>query len=139
MKIGDVLRFNRRILLEYDNTKSGVTLAAPGGEKASGKNYDNMVVGDSQPYKNNDYSTKYEKIYPQLGLLVKKLKSSAIKGDIIVTGKALKELNQLVQTYNPKLSDNNEVIMPFGDNIRLKVRGDKFFLGFSQEWLDENK
>lgn len=139
MKLIDVFRFNQRMLLEYDNTKSGVTLAAPGGRKASGKNYDNMIVGDSEPYKNDKYVTKYEKMYPQLGLIVKKLRTSAIKGDIIVTGKALKELNQLVQTYNPKLSDNNEVIMPFGDNIRLKVRGDKFFLGFSQEWLDENK
>lgn len=139
MKLGEVFRFNKRILLEYDNTKSDVTLAAPGGDKASGKNYDNMVTGQSQPYKFSEYKTKYEKIYPQLGIIVKRLRNSAIKGDIIVTGKALNELNQLLQTFNPKMSDNNEVIMPFGDNIRLKVRGDKFFLGFSQEWLDDNR
>lgn len=140
MKIIDVLKFTRSILLEYDNSKSGVTLAAPGGEKASGKNYDNMVTGQSQPYKNNDdYETKYAKVYPQLGLIVKRLKQSAIKGDIIVTGQALNELGQLLKTFNPKLSDNNEIILPFGDNIRLKVRGDKFFLGFAQEWLDKNK
>ena len=35
MKLRDVFRFADRILLEYDNTKSGVTLAAPGGKKAS--------------------------------------------------------------------------------------------------------
>lgn len=139
MKLRDVFRFADRILLEYDNTKSGVTLAAPGGKKASGKNYDNMATGQSQPYKNDEYKTKYEKIYPQLGLIVKKLRNSAIKGDIIVTGAALKELGQLIQTYQPKVQDNNEVSMPFGDNIRLKVRGDKFFLGFAQEWLDNNR
>lgn len=138
MKLIDVFRFNERVLLEYDNTKSGVTLAAPGGDKASGKNYDNMITGDSQPYKSTEYKTKYEQIYPQLGFLVKRLKNSAIKGDIIITGKALQELNKLLQTFNPKLSENNEVILPFGDNIRLKVRGDKFFLGFSQEWLKNN-
>ena len=60
MKLIDVFRFNQRMLLEYDNTKSGVTLAAPGGQKASGKNYDNMIVGDSEPYKNDKYVTKYE-------------------------------------------------------------------------------
>ena len=139
MKIIDVLRFTKPILLEYDNSKSGVTLAAPGGEKASGKNYDNIATGQSQPYKDNDYQTKYEKAYPQLGIIVKRLKQSAIKGDIIVTGGALKELEQLLKAFNPKMSDNNEVIMPFGDNIRLKVRGDKFFLGFSQEWLNDNR
>lgn len=139
MKLADVFRFNKKVLLEYDNTKSGVTLAAPGGQKASGKNYDNMLVGDSQPYKTTEYKTKYEQIYPQLGLIVKRLRNSAIKGDIIVTGKALQELNTLLQTFQPKLSDNNEVVMPFGDNIRLKVRGDKFFLGFAKEWLDDNR
>ena len=139
MKIIDVLRFTKQILLEYDNSKSGVTLAAPGGDKASGKNYDNMAIGQSQPYKDNEYETKYARAYPQLGIIVKRLKQSAIKGDIIVTGGALKELEKLLKTFNPKMSDNNEVIMPFGDNIRLKVRGDKFFLGFSQEWLNDNR
>ena len=140
MKLGDIFWFNRNILLEYDNSKSGVTLAAPGGDRASGKNYDNIAIGKTQPYKNTaEKQTKYAKIYPQLGLIVDRLKNSAIQGDIIITGKALQELEQLLQTFNPKVSDNNEVIMPFGDNVRLKVRGDKFFLGFSQEWLDSNK
>ena len=140
MKLGQALNFARNILLEYDNSKSGVTLAAPGGDRASGKNYDNIAIGKSQPYKNiDDYKTKYAKIYPQLGIIVDRLKKSAIQGDIIITGKALDELNQLLQTFDPKVSENNEVIMPFGDNIRLKIRGDKFFLGFSQEWLEKNK
>lgn len=141
MKIATALRiaYANKMLLEYDNSKSGVTLAAPGGEKASGKNYDNIAIGKSQPYKDNEYETKYDKVYPQLGLLVKRLKNSAIKGDIVITGQALNELGQLLKTFNPKMSDNNEVILPFGDNIRLKVRGDRFFLGFAQEWLDENK
>lgn len=139
MKIGATLRYLHRMLLEYDNSKSGVTLAAPGGDKASGKNYDNMAIGKSQPYKDNEYETKYERVYPQLGILVKRLKNSAIKGDIVITGKALDELGQLLKTFNPKMSDNNEVILPFGDNIRLKVRGDRFFLGFAQEWLEQNR
>ena len=140
MKLIDIFKFNQGILLEYDNSKSGVTLAAPGGDKASGKNYDNIAIGKTQPYKNTtEKQTKYAKIYPQLGLLVDRLKKSAIQGDIIITGKALDELNQLLQTFNPKVSENNEVILPFGDNIRLKIRGDKFFLGFSQEWLDKNQ
>ena len=70
MKIATALRiaYANKMLLEYDNSKSGVTLAAPGGERASGKNYDNMAIGKSQPYKDNEYETKYEKVYPQLGL-----------------------------------------------------------------------
>ena len=82
MKLGDIFWFNRNILLEYDNSKSGVTLAAPGGDRASGKNYDNIAIGKTQPYKNTaEKQTKYAKIYPQLGLIVDRLKNSAIQGD----------------------------------------------------------
>lgn len=124
-----------RILNEYDNSKSGVTLAAPGGDKASGKSYDHMATGESQPYKNSDYQTKYQKLYPHLGQIVDRLKNSALPGDIVLVGPALQELQQLLSAYKPKVSDYNEIILPFGDNIRLKAKGNKFFIGISQEKL----
>lgn len=151
MKLYQIIDYNHRILKEYNNTLNLTSLSAPGGTKASGKNFDNMAVGASQPYapkQNNSNNDKiagtdkkrsektinqYEQIYPNLGSIAQKVKDSPIKGDIVVTGNALRELEKLIQTFNPQLSDNNEMILPFSENIVLKVKGDKFFIGYSEE------
>lgn len=128
MLIKDVLS----LLKEYNETKTNTTLAAQGGKKASGKNYDNIIAGKTKPYKGNEYETKYAKVFPALGELVKKLKTNAIKGDIIVTGKALSELQQLMQAYNPRQTPEGDYSLPFGDNVRLKQRGNATFIGYHE-------
>lgn len=125
MRIFDVLM----LLKEYNASNTNTTLAAPGGKKASGKNYDNILTGKSQPYKNDEYVTKYAKIYPALAEIVKKIKNQEIDNDIMVTGKALAEIGQLFQTYKPKETANGEFSLPFGDNVRIKQRGNVIFIG----------
>jgi hypothetical protein len=128
MLIKDVLS----LLKEYNETKTNTTLAGKGGAKANGKNYDNIISGKTKPYKGNEYETKYAKVFPALAALVKKLKSNALKGDIIVNGKALTELQQLMQAYNPRQTPEGDYSLPFGDNVRLKQRGNVTFIGYHE-------
>lgn len=127
MLIKDILM----LLTEYNSSKTFTTLAGKGGEKATGKNYDNIITGKAQPYKQNEYETKYGKLYPALNELVKKLKSNAIKGDIIITGPALANLQELLKTFNPKQTKEGDFALPFGDNIRVKSRGSALFLHYN--------
>lgn len=136
MNLINSLRLVKRLLKEYNSSGNMTNISAPGGKKAFGKSYDRMAQGLSDPYKaKQDYETKYMKVYPVLGGMIKQLKNSPIVGDKVVTGKALDELNKLLSTFNPKPDENGEVKLPFGDNIRLKIKGDKVFIGFSQEAL----
>lgn len=140
MKLYQAIEFIDDFLKEYNNSGNIVNISAPGGDKAQGKNYDRMAQGLSNPYKvEKQYETKYMKVYPALAGIVNRLKSSSIPGDILVTGKALDELNKLLSTFNPKTSDAGEIKLPFGDNIRLKIKGDKVFIGFSQESLEKTE
>lgn len=140
MKLIDAWVWAENVLKEYNNSDNLVNISAMGGDKAWGKSYDRMAQGLSQPYKNDDtYETKYAKVYPYLWSIVKRIKEAAIPGDILVTGKALDELNKLLSTFNPKADDNGEVGLPFGDNIRLKIKGDKVFIGVSQEKLEQTE
>lgn len=120
----------RNTILEYNTSGTYTTLAAPGGEKATGKNYDNMATGESQPYKDNEYHLKYEGQYPNLAKLAKKLKDGAFKGNILLTGAALVEIDQLFQHFNPKKDAQGNLSLPFGDNIKLKMQGNNFFLSY---------
>lgn len=129
MKLAEVYRLIR----EYNTSGDGTTLAAPGGDKATGKNYDNMITGEAQPYKDNDYEVKNASQYPALAAMAKRIKDDSFKGDVIITGQALVELTTLLQTFKPKQDENGEFSLPFGDNVRVKVRGDKLFLGMSDE------
>lgn len=124
MYIGKVLK----LIKEYNNSKTNTTLAAKGGEKASGKNYDNMITGKSTPYKNNEYNTQYSKKYPELGKLVKRFKAQSIKGNIIINGKALIELNDLMSNKSLPQSDDGTISIPFGDNVKVKQIGAAIFL-----------
>lgn len=120
------------LLKEYNESKTNATLAGKGGQKASGKNFDNMITGKSKPYKQNEYETKYAKVFPALAQLVKKLKSNALKGDIIVTGPALSELQELLKAYQPKQTPEGDYSLPFGDNVRLKQKANATFIGFHE-------
>lgn len=137
MKLLQAIKISRA-LLEYNTSGNMTNISAPGGKKAFGKNYDRMAAGLSKPYANEeDYITKYAKVYPRLAGIVKRLKNSAMPGDIVVLGAALDELSTLLSTFTPNVDDANEIKLPFGDNIRLKIKGDKAFIGFSQEYLEK--
>ena len=121
----------RQFLTEYNNSKTNTTLAGQGGEKASGKNYDNIITGKAQPYKQTEYETKYAKVFPALAELVRKLKSNALKGDIMVTGSAMSELQNLIKSYQPRVAKEGDYSLPFGDNVRMKQRGGAIYIGYN--------
>ena len=125
MKILSVLK----LINEYNTSGTNATLAAPGGKKATGKNYDNIIAGKSTPYKTTEYETKYAKIFPHLAALVKQIKSSAIKGDKIATPEVIAELEKLQLTYKPKRTPEGDSSLPFGDNIRMKDRNGIIYIG----------
>jgi hypothetical protein len=127
MLIKDVLA----LLTEYNTSKTNTTLAGQGGEKATGKNYDNIITGKAQAYKHKDYETKYGKQFPALAEMVKKLKSQAIKGEMLVNGPALLELQNLLSIRNPKKAKDGTIILPFGDNIRMRNQGNAVFIGYT--------
>lgn len=127
MLIKDVLT----LITEYNNSKTNATLAGQGGNKSSGKNYDNIITGKVKPYKSNEYETKYAKVFPALAEIVKKLKSQALRGDIMVTGPALTELQNLLKAYKPKETPEGDYSLPFGDNIRMKQRSNAIFIGYN--------
>lgn len=140
MKLIEALAVTNHLLKEYNNSGNMTNISAPGGKKAFGKSYDRMAQGLSQPYKNEQqYETKYMKVYPTLGGMVKQLKDSPIVGDKIVIGRAAEEMEKLLSTFNAKPDENGEIKLPFGDNIRLKVKGDKIFIGKSQAAIDKEK
>jgi hypothetical protein len=126
MLIKDVLA----LLTEYNTSKTNTTLAGQGGEKATGKNYDNIIVGKAKPYKGNEYETKYARVFPALAEIVKKVKTQSLKGDIMVTGPALQELNQLLKAYKPKPTPEGDFSLPFGDNVRMKYKSNTVFVGY---------
>lgn len=121
-----------QLLKEYNSSGTNTTLAATGGKKAKGKNFDNIIAGKSAPYKATDYETKYAKIFPALAELVKKVKSQSIKGDIMVTGPALVELQNLLKAYNPRQTPEGDYSLPFGDNVRMKQRNNVIYIGFNE-------
>lgn len=121
----------RQLLTEYNNSKTNTTLAGQGGDKASGKNFDNIITGKAQPYKQTEYETKYAKVFPALAEIVRKLKSNALKGDIMVTGSAMSELQNLIKSYQPRATKEGDYSLPFGDNVRMKQRGGVIYIGYN--------
>jgi hypothetical protein len=56
-----------KTLLEYNKTGKLTTIAGQGGDKAAGKNFDNIAAGITDPYKEKiKEPTEKEKQYPNL-------------------------------------------------------------------------
>lgn len=127
MLLKDVLS----LLKEYNSSQTNTTLAAKGGEKASGKNYDNIITGKAKAYKANEYETKYAKVFPALAEIVKKLKSNALKGDILINGRAAQEFQELLKSYTPRQTPEGDYSLPFGDNVRVKQRSGALYIGYN--------
>ena len=122
-----------KVLNEYNTSRTNATLAAAGGQKATGKNYDNMITGQSQFYKNNDYTPQYAEKFPALAALANKVKNQAVGCDIIVPAPAMKELQVLMQKYNPRVDEDGTISLPFGDGVRLKTRGNIYYIGTADD------
>lgn len=118
-----------KILLEYNKTGKLTTLAGQGGDKAAGKNFDNIAAGVTNPYKQETKEpTENEKRFPNLAKVVNQMKKDSVQGNKIVMGAALNELKQLVQTMNLKTDEKGEAVLPFGDSVRLTQKGNNYFI-----------
>lgn len=118
-----------QILLEYNKAGKLTTIAGQGGDKAAGKSFDNIAAGITDPYKQeNKEPTEIQKQYPQLAKVINQMKKNQIKGNKVVIGGALNELKTLVQNKTLRKDENNETILPFGDQIRLIQKGNNYFI-----------
>lgn len=118
-----------QILLEYNKSGKLTTLAGQGGDKAAGKSFDNIAAGITNPYKQDKKEpTENEKQFPNLAKVVNQMKDDQIKGNKIVIGSALNDLQRLVQTMNLRTDEQGESILPFGDDVRLIQKGNNFFI-----------
>lgn len=118
-----------QILLEYNKSGKLTTIAGQGGDKAAGKSFDNIAAGITDPYKQeNKEPTEIQKQYPQLAKVINQMKKNQIKGNKVVIGGALNELKTLVQNKTLRKDENNETILPFGDQIRLIQKGNNYFI-----------
>lgn len=118
-----------QILLEYNKTGNLTTIAGLGGDKAAGKNFDNIAAGITNPYKQeNKQPSEIEKTYPQLAKIINQMKKDQIKGNKVVIGGALNELKLLIQSKTLRKDQNGQMILPFGDQIRLTQKGNNFFI-----------
>lgn len=120
MKISKI----QKLLNEYNKSgKDMTTLAAPGGEKASGKNYDNIAVGKTQDYKVRDEETQYMKMFPILAPIIKSVKADEMGTKKVLTTPALNALLQLnkISPFKKDSEDESGMtwILPFGDGIRM--------------------
>lgn len=118
-----------QILLEYNKSGKLTTIAGQGGDKAAGKNFDNIAAGITNPYKEeNKEPTEKEKQFPNLAKVVNQMKDDQIHGNKIVIGAALNDLQRLVQSTNLQTDEQGETILPFGDDLRLIQKGNNFFI-----------
>lgn len=125
MKISNI----HKLLTEYNKSGEHITtLSAPGGKKASGKNYDNIITGASKPYAIKNDETQYMSMFPSLGGIIKNLRKDEMGGEKIVLGRALVELSELNKLSPLKKDEEGKFILPFGDGIRLEKKNGKFFV-----------
>lgn len=118
-----------QILLEYNKTGNFTTIAGQGGDKAAGKNFDNIAAGITNPYKQQKKEpTETQKRFPNLAKTVEDMKNNSVKGNKIIIGAALKDLQNLIQIRNLQQDENGEMILPFGDDVRLTQKGNNFFI-----------
>ena len=129
-----------QILLEYNKSGKLTTLSAQGGEKAAGKNFDNIAAGVTNPYKEETKEpTENEKRFPNLAKVVNQMKKDSVQGNKIVMGAALNDLRQLVQTMNLRTDENGEAVLPFGDSVRLTQKGNNYFIRLNSTADDEKQ
>lgn len=126
-------------LLEF-NEISNLTSLTADGNIASRKNLDNITLGLTTPnVTKTSKLTQNDKMFPNLSKLVKQMKKDSIKGNKIVVGAALKELQQLLQTMTLNVDENNQPILPFGKDVRLTKNGNNYFVRLKDVAEKENE
>lgn len=133
MKLCKAKKLSKKILNEYSTNNDSMFTGFIGKSNVSksGKKADNIATGEAKPYKNNQYLTKYEYMFPHLANITQKLKINKPHTVIEVFGLALKELLRLIEIKKPlKIDENGEWILPMGDNIRLIKNGEQYFIKY---------
>lgn len=123
-KILDILGESKDITKLSADTTSGKT----------GKGADSIAAGTASPYKKKKGTgSPFDKKFPAVAELVKKVKDDSFNGDRVVTGAALAQLTNLVETMPLNADENGQLILPFGNNIRLKQKGQAYYIGVKEE------
>lgn len=129
-----------QILLEYNKSGKLTTLADPGGDKASGKSFDRVAAGLTAPKQQSTREpSETEKQFPNLAKTIEQMKNNSVKGNKVVIGIALNELKNLIQMKNLQQDENGEIILPFGDDVRLTQKGNNFFIRLKSVADQENQ
>ena len=129
-----------QILLEYNKSGKLTTLADPGGDKASGKSFDRVAAGLTTPKQQSTREpSETEKQFPNLAKTIEQMKNNSVKGNKVVIGIALNELKNLIQMKNLQQDENGEIILPFGDDVRLTQKGNNFFIRLKSVADQENQ
>lgn len=129
-----------QILLEYNKLGKLTTLADPGGDKAAGKSFDRVAAGLTAPKQQSTREpSETEKQFPNLAKTIEQMKNNSVKGNKVVIGIALNELKNLIQMRNLQQDENGEMILPFGDDVRLTQKGNNFFIRLKSVADQENQ
>ena len=67
------------------------------------------------------------------------MKKNSIKGNKVLIGSALNDLQKLTQIKNLQQDENGEIILPFGDDVRLTQKGNNFFIRLKSVADKENQ
>lgn len=119
MKIKDVKRFNRLL----QEASRDITKLSTGHDGKNGKGADSIAVGAATPYKQKQTNKGvFDAKFPAVANVVKRLKSDALDGDQIVSGAALAQVKTMLGILPLNKDDNGDIILPFGNNVRLKER-----------------
>lgn len=129
-----------KILLEYNKTGKLTTLADTGGDKAAGKSFDRVAAGLTAPKQQSVREpSETEKMFPNLSKTIQDMKNNSVKGNKVVIGVALNELKKLIQLRNLQQDENGEMILPFGDDVRLLQNGNNYFIRLKSVADKENQ
>ena len=122
----------QQFLTEYNNLENLTTLTTQSEDGTTGKSLDNIAAGITNPCKQDKKkTTENEKRFPNLTKVINQMKNDSIKGEKLVIGIALNELQLLAQTMKLRTDEKGETILPFGNDVRLIQKGNNYFIKLS--------
>lgn len=130
MKLKHILYFCNT--LNEDN-KDITKLTTGGAQGKNGKGADSIATGAATPYKNTQSKNIFDKKFPAISNVIKRMKKDGLKGDQVVSGAALAQVKNMLGVLPINKDENGDYILPFGNNIRLKERKGLFYIGMKQE------
>lgn len=123
MKIGEVYN----ALLESKN----ITRLSASKHGKTGKGADAIALGIAAPYKEKK-KTPLQRRYPALASCVDRLKKDR-EHDILLTGGALAQAKRLVNLSTLGKDENGDLILPFGYNLRIRMKGKGWYIGYKRK------